>query len=116
MDWLITLLITWIVITISFVIITVLPLGVESDSLGKTATAAAVFGLLNGLAGWFINSLLLNVLTLGLGFLIGNAILFGLTALLVRGFRLRWGIISALIGGLALAIINSILFKVLAIS
>lgn len=113
MGWLIGLIITWIVMTISFIIITKLPLGVESDSLGKTATAAAVFGLLNGLAGWLINNPILNVFTLGLLFLIGNAILFGLAALLVQGFRLRWGIVSALIGALALTIVHSILVKIL---
>ncbi|MGI8934416.1 phage holin family protein [Leptolyngbya sp. BC1307] len=108
------LIITWIVTTITFIILTKLPTGIESESFGKTAIAALVFGLLNGLTGWFINSLFINVLSLGLVFLIGNTILFGLAALLVPGFRLRWGIISALLGGLGVAVINGILFKILA--
>ncbi len=109
------LVIAWIVTTITFIILTKLPTGIQADSFGKAAIAALIFGLLNGLTGWFINSLIVNVLSLGLVFLIGNTILFGLTALLVKGFRLRWGIMSALLGGLGVAVINSILFKILAV-
>lgn len=105
--------IAWVVMTITFVILTYLPTGIDSDSLGKTAIAALVFGLLNGLTGWSINNMLVNVLSLGLIFLIGNTILFGLTALIVPGFRLRWGLISAFIGGLGTAIIYSLLSKLL---
>ena len=83
--------------------------------MGKAAIAALIFGLLNGLTGWFINSLLVNILSFGLVFLIGNTILFGLSALLVKGFRLRWGIMSAIIGALGVSVINGILFKILAI-
>ena len=103
----------WIVLALTFAILTLLPTGIESDSLGKTGFAAVVFGLLNGLLGWFINSTLANVLSLGLIFLVGNTILFGLSALIVPGFRLKWGLISAFLGGLGTAIISSILYKIL---
>lgn len=108
------LIISWIVMTITFIILTQLPTGIEADDFGKVGIAALIFGLLNGLTNWFIGSTILNVLTLGFVFFIGNTILFALTALLVRGFRLRWGIISAIIGGLGTAIIYSILSKILA--
>ena len=111
---LMSFIITWIVTTISFIILTKLPTGIESDDLTKAGTAALVFGLLNGLTGWLLNSTLLNVLSLGLVFLVGNTILFGLAALLVKGFRLRWGIMSAVLGALGVTIINTILFKILA--
>ncbi len=107
------LIITWIVTTISFIILTKLPTGIEADDFGKAGLAALIFGLLNGLTGWFFNSTLLNVFSLGLVFLIGNTILFGLAALIVKGFRLRWGLISALIGALGVTVINSVLFKIL---
>ncbi|MGB3294059.1 MAG: phage holin family protein [Phormidesmis sp.] len=107
--------IAWIVTTITFIILTKLPTGIEADSLGRAAIAALIFGLLNGLTGWFINSLIVNVLSLGLVFLIGNTILFGLAALLVKGFRLRWGIMSAIIGALGVSVINSILYRILAV-
>lgn len=104
----------WIVMTLTFVILTLLPTGIESDGLGKTGIAALIFGLLNGLLGWFINSGIVNFFTIGLAFLIGNTILFGLTALLVPGFRLKWGLISALLGGVGTAVISGILSRILA--
>ena len=108
--------ITWIVTTVSFIILTKLPTGIEADDFGKAGLAALVFGLLNGITGWFLNSTILNVLSLGLVFLIGNTILFGLAAVLVKGFRLKWGIMSALLGALGVTIINSILFKILTVT
>jgi putative membrane protein len=110
------ILITWFVTTISFLIIARLPLGVEIDSFGKAAISAAVFGVLNALLrpilGFFTFPLIL--LTLGLFLFVLNAIIFGLAAALVTGFRLRWGIWSALLGSIALSLINSLLFNLLA--
>ncbi|MDC0835447.1 hypothetical protein CKA32_005087 [Geitlerinema sp. FC II] len=108
------LIVTWLIMSLSFFIISKLPLGVEIDSLNKVLVSAAVFGILNAL----IKPVLLVlgfpfvVLTLGLFVVIINAIVFGLAAWFVSGFRLRWGIWSALLGSIALSIINSILFKV----
>ncbi|AFY91035.1 phage holin family protein [Chroococcidiopsis thermalis] len=110
------ILITWLVTTISFLIIARLPLGVEIDSFGKAAISAAVFGVLNALLrpilGFFTFPLIF--LTLGLFLFVLNAIIFGLAAALVTGFRLRWGIWSALLGSIALSLINSLLFNLLA--
>ncbi len=106
--------VSWIVMTVTFIILTQLPTGIEADDFGKAGIAAFVFGLLNGLTGWFINNMVINVLSLGLVFFVGNTILFALTALLVQGFRLRWGIVSAILGGLGTAIIYSVLSKILA--
>ena len=110
------LLITWLVTTVSFLIISRLPIGVEIDSFAKAAISAAVFGILNALLrpilGFFTFPII--ILTFGLFVFVLNAIIFGLAALLVPGFRLRWGFWSALIGALALSIINSLLFNVLA--
>ena len=115
MGWLLHFIAIWVVTTIAFIILTKLPIGVESDSFGKTAQAALVFGLLNGLVSLLFKIPLLGSLLwlLTLGKLLVNLILFGLSAKIVEGFRLRWGIWSALIGAFLLAIINSILFKVL---
>lgn len=107
--------ISWLVMTVTFIILTQLPTGIQADDWGKAGLAALVFGLLNGLTGWFIHSTIANVLSLGFVFLIGNTILFALTAFLVKGFRLRWGIMSAVIGGLGTAVIYGLLIKLLAV-
>ncbi|HEY9767217.1 MAG TPA: phage holin family protein [Coleofasciculaceae cyanobacterium] len=110
------ILVTWLVITVSFLIISKLPIGVEIDSFGKALISAAVFGILNAILrpilGFFTFPLI--ILTFGLFLFILNAIIFGLAAMLVPGFRLRWGFWSALIGSIALSIINSLIFTLLA--
>jgi putative membrane protein len=108
------LILTWFVTTISFLIISRLPLGIEIDSFAKAAIAAAVFGILNAILLPILSLLTLPVIILsfGLFFFVLNAIIFGLAAALVPGFSLRWGFWSALIGSLALAIVNSILLAI----
>ncbi|WP_250121387.1 phage holin family protein [Chroococcidiopsis sp. CCMEE 29] len=110
------LLISWIVTTISFLIISRLPLGIEIDSVKKAIISAAVFGILNAILRpiLFFFTFPFIILTFGLFAFVLNAIIFGLAAFLVPGFRLRWGIWSALIGAIALSIINSLLFNLLA--
>ncbi|MDB9539866.1 phage holin family protein [Anabaenopsis tanganyikae CS-531] len=108
------LILTWLVTTISFLIIARLPIGIEIDSLGKAAISAAVFGILNAILlpilAFFTFPVIL--LSFGLFFFILNAIIFALAAALVPGFTLRWGFWSALVGSIALAIINSILLAI----
>ncbi|MEL6581053.1 MAG: phage holin family protein, partial [Cyanobacteria bacterium J06621_12] len=53
------------------------------------------------------------VLTFGLTSFIANVIIFGLSALLIQGFRLQNKVVSPIIGALALSIINSLVFKLL---
>lgn len=109
------LLIIWLITTISFLIISKLPIGVEIDSLGKAVFSAAVFGILNALLRPILAffAFPITLLTLGLFGFVLNAIIFGLAAWIVDGFRLRWGFWSALIGSIALSIINSLLFNLL---
>lgn len=113
-SFLIAFLITALVTAISLIIISKIPfLGVEVDSFGKALISAVVFGVLNGLLGWLGGSRILNVLTLGFLWLIVNTVIFGLSAKLVEGFRLRKGVLSAILGAIALSIINGILFYIL---
>ena len=111
MDFLIPFIVTWLITTIALVIITFLPTGVESDSFGKTAITALVFGVLNGIVGVIASLPILGGLVwlVTLGGLLVNLILFGLSAKLVEGFRLRWGIWSAIIGAFLLSVLTSIL-------
>ena len=115
MNDLVGLLITWLILTISFVILSKLPIGVEIDNFKRALFAAAVFGILNAFVGPVLRFLAIPItfLTLGAFTIVINAIIFGLAAALVAGFRLRWGIWSALLGALGLSIINSLLTKLL---
>jgi putative membrane protein len=112
---LVSLLIAWLVTSVSLFIISKLPIGVEIDGFQKAIISAAVFGILNALLRPLLDLLALpiNFLTFGLFAIVLNAIIFGLAAYLVTGFRLRWGFWSALIGGVALGIINSLIFQLL---
>ena len=109
--WIISIVIT----AISLLIISKLPTGVEIDNPFIALIAGGVIGAFSGLWGifptWFRAGTAL--LSLGLIPLIGSIIVFGFSAWLIEGFRLRWGIGSAIIGAISLAIVNSILFFIL---
>lgn len=112
---LISFLITVLVTAASLLIISRLPLGIEVDSINKALIAGLVFGLLNALVKPVLTffSFPLILLTLGLFYLVLNVLIFALTAQLVEGFRLRWGIWSAVLGAFILSILNSILGQIL---
>jgi putative membrane protein len=112
----VSLAIAWVVTSVSFFIISKLPIGVDIDSFGKAMVSAAVFGLLNALVRpiFLLFTFPAVLITFGLFMIVINAAIFGLAAWLVDGFRLRWGIWSALLGAIALGFINSLLYQVLA--
>ncbi len=114
---LVSFLITVVIIAISLLIMSKLPLGIEVDSPVKALIAGAVLGIFNAIAqlvpGWL--TILPKILTLGLFSFIVNVILFGLAAWLVEGFRLKWGVWSAILGSICLSILTSILGHVLAL-
>ncbi|PSB15335.1 hypothetical protein C7B61_09410 [filamentous cyanobacterium CCP1] len=108
-------LISIVVLAISLLIISKLPLGVDVDNPVIALVAGGIIGAFNGIwslfPGWFTTTT--AVISLGLIPLIGSIIVFGLTAMLIQGFRLRWGIGSAILGAIALSIVNSILVTIL---
>ncbi|NEQ82617.1 MAG: phage holin family protein [Moorea sp. SIO2I5] len=111
----VSFLIACLVTAVSLLIISKLPTGVEIDSFGKALVSAVVFGILNALLKPILDvlALPLTILTLGVFAVVVNAIIFGLAAALVTGFRLRWGVWSALIGAIALGFVNSLIYKLL---
>jgi putative membrane protein len=114
----IAFLITIVVMAISLWIISKLPIGVEVDSPGAALAGGAIIGAISGIWHLFPNffqtaNLWAGVLSLGLIPLIVSAIVFGLAAWLVQGFRLRWGVWSAILGAIALGLVNSILSFIL---
>ena len=108
-------LISVVVIAVSLFIISKLPTGVEIDNPIAALIGGAIIGAFNGLyyifPDWFRGTA--AILSLGIIPLIGSIIVFGLAAWLVEGFRLRWGIGSAILGAIALAIVSSILNYIL---
>lgn len=108
-------LITVVVLAISLWVVSMLPTGVEVDSPIKALLGGAIIGALNGLYHFLPQGLRTfgAIISLGLIPLIISIVIFGLAALLVEGFRLKWGIFSAIIGAFALTIVNSILSWIL---
>lgn len=108
-------LISIVVLAVSLLIISKLPLGVEVDNPVVALLAGGIIGAFSGLWGLFPNWFRTAnaVISLGLIPLIGSIIVFGLAAWLIQGFRLRWGIGSAILGAIALSIVNSILVAIL---
>lgn len=111
----VALLITIVVTAISLLIISKLPLGIEIDHPLPALIGGAVIGAFSGFWHLFPNWLRTGSALLSLGIipLIGSIIVFGLSAWLIQGFRLRWGIGSAILGAIALSLVNSFLVFIL---
>jgi putative membrane protein len=114
MGGILSFLILAVVTAVSLLIISYIPfLGVEVDSPGKALVSGLVFGVLNA----FLRPILaflgapITFITFGLFAIIINAIIFGLTAKLIEGFRLRNGILSAILGAIVLGIVNGLLIN-----
>ncbi len=111
-----SLIITWLVTSLSlFIISKVEILGVEIESFPTALWSAAVFGILNATLGVVLKFLAFPItfITLGLFALVLNGLIFALAAGLVGGFNLKHGFWSALFGTIALSIMNSLTFAVL---
>ncbi|MBD2089194.1 phage holin family protein [Microcoleus sp. FACHB-1515] len=104
-----------LVTAVSLLILSYIPfLGIEIDSPVKALISGVVFGLLNAFVRPVIAffSIPLTFITFGLFTWVINIIIFGLAAWLVQGFRLRNGIVSAILGAIALALVNSLLLQI----
>lgn len=114
MSWIISSLIFLVVTAVSLLIIAQLPLGIEVDSFGKAFISALIFGVLTAIATpvlFLLKLPIINILFFPILILV-YALLFGITAKIVVGFRLR-SIWSAVVGAIALGLVNSILFFIL---
>jgi len=116
-----TLLIVWLVTAFSLWLISKLPIGVEIDTPGKAMISAAVLGIITALVKPVLKVLFVipNIVTFDLlsgifTFMIA-VICFSIAAWLVDGFRLRYGIWSAVLGAFALTIVNNIIYKLLGV-
>ncbi len=116
----VALLVAWLVTAVSFLIISKIPfIGVEVDSLNKSFVSAAVLGIVTVLVKpifillFAIPNLLTLTLFQGVFTFIISAICFGIAAYIVQGFRLRYGIWSAIMGALTLSVVSSIIYSIL---
>ena len=117
-------LLQWPVRALVLLIVAALPLGVEVDSFGVALLSAVVIGLLGTLLvlplkavlalPWAITSLggLIAPVSWLYNWLI-TVLLFGLAAWLIRGFRLRHGLVSAVLGAVVYALLSTLILGML---
>jgi putative membrane protein len=113
--WLLKLLLQWPVRAAILLVITRLPIGVEMENFPIAVVSALVISLAGALLVWPLRIILIPlkmVTTLGglipVGFLFEwliSILLFGFTAWVIQGFRLRNGLFSAALGALAYSVL-----------
>jgi putative membrane protein len=109
------LLLHWLVSTLSLLIVAYMFPGISLDGLGAAILAPIVIGLMNATLGIVLKilTLPLTLLTLGLFWLIINALMLQLAAFLVPGFYVA-GFWSAFFGAIVLSLVNMMLRSLLA--
>lgn len=97
-----------VLVALTFLLIDWILPGVSISTIGVAFLAALVFGLVNLIVRPIVMllTLPLNLLTLGLFSFIVNALMFGLTAMLVPGFVVDT-FVTALLGALILALVTA---------
>jgi putative membrane protein len=99
-----------------------LPLGVELENFGTALLSAAVIGLLGTLLLWPLKLLLaLPWAITSLGGMVTpinalynwviTVVLFGLAAWLIPGFRLKNGLVSAILGAVVYSVISALILR-----
>jgi putative membrane protein len=117
-------LLQWPIRALILLLVSWLPLGVEMESFPVALLSAVVIGLLGTLLIlplkvvlapiWAITSLggLISPISLLFNWLI-TIILFGLAAWLIQGFRLKNGLVSAILGALVYSVLSAVVLRML---
>jgi putative membrane protein len=104
------LLLHWLISAVSLLIVAYIFPGIEVRGVGTALIAPIVIGLINATIGFFLKlvTLPLTILTLGLFWLVVNALMLQLAAALVPGFYVAsfW---SAFFGAILLSVVNMVL-------
>ncbi|HMK28217.1 MAG TPA: phage holin family protein [Terriglobales bacterium] len=104
------LLINWLLSAISLLLVTYIVPGFQVDGIGTALLAALVIGLINATLGLLLKVVTfpLTILTLGIFWIVINALMLKLTARLVPGFHINtfW---AAFLGAIVLSVMNLIL-------
>ena len=101
------LFVNWLLSAISLLIVANVIRGFEISGFGTALIAAIAIGLVNATIGFFLKVVTfpLTVITLGLFWLIINALMLKLAAALVPGFNIN-GFLPAFLGAIVLTIVN----------
>jgi len=109
------LLLHWLVSSLSLIVVAYLLPGIRLEGIGAALIAPIVIGLVNATVGFVLKilTLPLTLLTLGLFWLVINALMLQLAAYLVPGFFIA-GFWWAFIGAILLSIVSMILRSLIA--
>jgi putative membrane protein len=106
----VSLLLHWIISALSLMIVAYIFPGIQLQGMGAALIAPIVIGLINATIGLIVKiiTLPLTILTLGIFWLIINALMLQLAAAIVPGFYVAdfW---SAFFGAIVLSIVSMIL-------
>jgi putative membrane protein len=111
----VTLLLHWLVSSLSLMVVAYLLPGIRLEGIGAALIAPIVIGLVNATVGFVLKilTLPLTVLTLGLFWLVINALMLQLAAYLMPGFFVA-GFWWAFVGAILLSIVSMILRSLIA--
>jgi len=108
------LLLHWLISTVSLLIVAYMIPGIQVSGVGTALIAAIVIGLINATLGLILKILTfpLTILTLGLFWLVINALMLQLASTLVPGFYVA-GFWSAFFGAIVLSIVSMVLYSLI---
>ncbi|TMA97746.1 MAG: phage holin family protein [Deltaproteobacteria bacterium] len=111
----VSLLLHWLISALSLMIVAYLFPGIQLQGLGAALIAPIVIGLINATIGLILKIVTfpLTILTLGIFWLVINALMLQLAAALVPGFYVA-GFLSAFFGAIVLSIVSTILHSLVA--
>jgi Predicted membrane protein len=109
------LLVHWLISAVSLLIVAYIIPGIKVDGFSTALIASVVIGLVNATIGFFLKliTLPLTILTLGIFWLVINALMLELASALVSGFTVE-GFWSAFFGAIVLSLVSTLLRSALA--
>ena len=104
------LLLHWLISALSLMVVAYIFPGIQLQGMGAALIAPIVIGLINATIGLILKIITfpLTILTLGIFWLIINALMLQLAAAIVPGFYVA-GFVSAFFGAIVLSIVSMIL-------
>ena len=109
------LLLHWLISTASLLVVAYILPGIQLQGVGTAIVAAIVIGLINATLGFVLKIITfpITILTLGLFWLVINALMLQLASYIVPGFYVS-GFWSAFFGAIVLSIVSMLLHSLVA--